>query len=72
MNFAVRDLMTDVLPLTMANGCGPRTTTPQPEPCPAPSCAKNSARAAEETEEPSAVLPALAVLREQLRQALRP
>jgi hypothetical protein len=66
MTFHVRDLMLDVLP----EMCAPDTGRPAPAPCQPPSCAKNSAKA-EEDEEESVPLAALAALREQLREALR-
>jgi hypothetical protein len=68
MMFQVRDLMSDVVPAAMSHRCEPRTGGP--EPCLPPSCANNTAKAAEDEGE-SAGLPGLAMLREQLQQALR-
>jgi hypothetical protein len=69
MTFGVRDLMFDVLPPLRADRCQPITNNPPPAPCLPPSCAKNSAKAEEEEDESSS-LAALAVLREQLHEAL--
>jgi hypothetical protein len=66
MTFLVRDLMLNVLPELKADRCQP-ITNPPPAPCLPPSCAKNSAKA----EEDEASSLALAVLREQLHEALR-
>jgi hypothetical protein len=64
--FQVRDLMSDVLPAIMAD-CGLRTGD---APCNPPSCANNTAKAADDGEENAGLAP-LAVLREQLQEALR-
>lgn len=70
MSFRVQDLMINVVPPILALPCLPDTTPPEvPKPCPAPSCQKQSAKAAED-EDALTALPALAVLREQLREAL--
>jgi hypothetical protein len=76
MAFEATDLMIDVFPERaefLAANCITASPggDPKPAPCPAPSCQKNSARAAED-EDYGAELPALAVLRERLRQALHP
>lgn len=68
MTFGVRDLMFDILPPLQADRCQPITNNP-PAPCQPPSCAKNSAKAEADEDEGSS-LAALAVLREQLREAL--
>jgi hypothetical protein len=75
MAFEVRDLMVDVFPEDQAGidylACpanSPNAPAP-PQPCPAPSCANNSARA-EGFEERAVRLPALTELREQLRLSL--
>jgi hypothetical protein len=77
MAFEARDLMIDVLPKhdEFYMGCGvispDAPAPPPPQPCPDPSCVNNSAPAAEPYDERGQLAP-LAVLREQLHQALHP
>jgi hypothetical protein len=71
MTFEAKDLMFDVFP-QRAEHLEMNCVIPspnQPAPCQPPSCQKNSAKA-EEDEYERAALPSLAVMREQLRQAL--
>jgi hypothetical protein len=70
MAFDAKDLMIDVFPGRDEAWmqCGANSPG-APAPCQPPSCQKNSAKA-EEDEYERAALPSLAVMREQLRQAL--
>ena len=72
MAFEAKDLMVDVFPDRdgiWEMNCATASPPGAPAPCQPPSCQKNSAKA-EEDEDDRPEFPALAVLREQLRQAL--
>jgi hypothetical protein len=71
MAFEAKDLMIDVFPDRdeVWMHCGTNSPPEAPVPCQPPSCQKNSAKA-EEDEDDRAELATLAVLRQELRQAL--